>query len=64
MAGATGRTGRAIVRGLLEAPDLERRTAVSRSAAGRDLGEAIDGEKLGVPIHGSVCRMRWTASTC
>jgi 4-hydroxy-tetrahydrodipicolinate reductase len=30
------------------------RSAVSRSAAGRDLGEALGGEPLGVPVHGGV----------
>jgi 4-hydroxy-tetrahydrodipicolinate reductase len=52
MAGATGWTGTAIVRGVLDAPDLSLRSAVSRSAAGGDLHgarvlatvrEALDG---------------------
>ncbi len=47
MAGATGWTGRAIVRGIMEAPDLELRSAVSRSAA----GSRLDG---GVAVHASV----------
>jgi 4-hydroxy-tetrahydrodipicolinate reductase len=54
IAGATGWTGRAIARGVLDAPDLELRSAVSRSAAGEDLGEALGDEALGVPVHGSV----------
>jgi 4-hydroxy-tetrahydrodipicolinate reductase len=54
IAGATGWTGRALVRGALDAPDLELRSAVSRSAAGRDLGEALGGDALGVPVHSSV----------
>jgi 4-hydroxy-tetrahydrodipicolinate reductase len=54
IAGATGWTGPALVRGVLEAPDLALRSAVSRSAAGRDLGEASGGDALGVPIFGSV----------
>jgi 4-hydroxy-tetrahydrodipicolinate reductase len=54
IAGATGWTGRALVAGVLDAPDLELRSAVSRSAAGRDLGEALGGDALGVPVHGSV----------
>ncbi|HEY7077554.1 MAG TPA: 4-hydroxy-tetrahydrodipicolinate reductase [Solirubrobacteraceae bacterium] len=53
LAGATGWTGRAIARGLLAAPDLTLRSAVSRSAAGSDLGVALDGEPLGVPAHAS-----------
>jgi 4-hydroxy-tetrahydrodipicolinate reductase len=54
VAGATGWTGRALVAAVLDAPDLGLRSAVSRSASGRDLGEALGGEALGVPVHGSV----------
>jgi 4-hydroxy-tetrahydrodipicolinate reductase len=54
VAGATGWTGRAIARGVLGAPDLALRAAVARSAAGRDLGEALGVEPLGVPVHGRV----------
>ena len=54
IAGATGWTGRALVQGVLEAPDLELVSAVSRSASGKDLGEALDGDALGVPVHASV----------
>jgi 4-hydroxy-tetrahydrodipicolinate reductase len=52
--GATGWTGPALVRGVLEAPDLTLRCAVSRSAAGQDLGEALGGDALGVPVFASV----------
>jgi 4-hydroxy-tetrahydrodipicolinate reductase len=51
IAGATGWTGRALVRGVLDAPDLHLRSAVSRAAAGRDLGEALGEEPLGVPVY-------------
>jgi 4-hydroxy-tetrahydrodipicolinate reductase len=54
LAGATGWTGRALVPAVLDAPDLTLVSAVSRSSAGRDLGEALDGGALGVPVHGSV----------
>ena len=54
IAGATGWTGRALVTGVRAAPDLALGSAVSRSAAGRDLGEALGGEVMGVPVHGSV----------
>ena len=54
IAGATGWTGRALVRGVLAAPDLTLGSAVSRSAAGRDLGEALGDEALGVDVHRSV----------
>src|SRR5215210_889835 len=52
IAGATGWTGQALVRGVLEAPDLALRSAVSRRAAGTDavgaptyatVREALDG---------------------
>jgi 4-hydroxy-tetrahydrodipicolinate reductase len=54
IAGATGWTGRALVPAVLDAPDLRLRSAVSRSSSGRDLGEALGGEALGVPVHASV----------
>jgi len=54
LAGATGWTGRALAAGILAAPDLELPAAVGRSTAGRDLGEALGGEALGVPVHAAV----------
>src|SRR5829696_1955931 len=54
VAGATGWTGRALVQAVLDAPDLALGSAVSRSAAGRDLGEALGGEPLGVAVYGTV----------
>lgn len=54
IAGATGWAGRALVAGVLEADDLFLRSAVARSAAGADLGRALGGEALGVPVYGSV----------
>jgi 4-hydroxy-tetrahydrodipicolinate reductase len=54
IAGATGWTGRALVAGVLAAPDLELVSAVARSTAGSDLGEALGGEELGVPVHAHV----------
>jgi 4-hydroxy-tetrahydrodipicolinate reductase len=38
----------------MEAQDLELVSAVSRSAADRDLGEALGGDPLGVPVYGTV----------
>jgi 4-hydroxy-tetrahydrodipicolinate reductase len=46
IAGATGWTGRALVQAVLEAPDLELRSAVSRSAAGGEVG--------GAPVYSTV----------
>src|ERR671918_1150115 len=54
IAGARGWTGRALVPAVLDAPDLDLVSAVSRSAAGRDLGEALGGAALGLPIHATV----------
>src|SRR5215218_8014498 len=54
IAGATGWTGRAIVQGVLDAPDLALGTAVARSCAGQDLGEALGREPLDVRVHGEV----------
>jgi 4-hydroxy-tetrahydrodipicolinate reductase len=54
IAGATGWTGRALVKGVLDAPDLTLGAAVARSSAGRDVGEALGREPLGVTVHGDV----------
>jgi 4-hydroxy-tetrahydrodipicolinate reductase len=54
LAGATGWTGRALVPAIVDAPDLVLGGAVSRSAAGRDLGAALGGEALGVAVHAGV----------
>jgi 4-hydroxy-tetrahydrodipicolinate reductase len=43
VAGATGWTGSAVVRGVLDADDLNLRSAVARSAAGRDVGAPVFG---------------------
>jgi 4-hydroxy-tetrahydrodipicolinate reductase len=54
VAGATGWTGRALVPAVLNEPDLELVSAVSRSAAGRDLGEALGGSALGPAVYARV----------
>src|SRR5829696_9680497 len=54
IAGATGWAGQAVVRGVLDAPDLSLRCALGRSAAGSDLGEALGEEALGVPVYATV----------
>ena len=54
IAGATGWTGSALVPAVLGAGDLVLRSAVSRSAAGGDVGEALGGEAVGVPVYARV----------
>ena len=54
IAGATGWAGQALVRAVLDAPDLALAGGVGRSAAGRDLGEALGGDPLGVQVHATV----------
>jgi 4-hydroxy-tetrahydrodipicolinate reductase len=54
IAGATGWTGRAIAHGVRDAPDLKAVSAVSRSAAGQDLGEALGDGTWGVPVYAGV----------
>lgn len=54
VAGATGWTGRAVAEAVRDATDLELRSAVSRAAAGRDLGEAWGGAPMGVPVYSQV----------
>lgn len=54
VAGATGWTGRAVAEAVLASTDLTLRAAVSRSAAGRDLGEAWGTGPIGVTVAGSV----------
>ncbi len=53
VAGATW-TGRPIAEAIRTADDLDLRAAVSRSAAGQDLGTAWRVEAFGVPVHASV----------
>lgn len=54
VAGATGWTGRAVAAAVLGADDLELRAAVSRSAAGKDLGVAWGEAPNGVPVSATV----------
>ena len=54
IAGATGWTGRAIVDGVLAAPDITLTSAIARSSAGQDLGTALGREPLGVRVHRGV----------
>src|SRR5688572_17989664 len=54
VAGATGWAGSALCRGIIDAKDLELVAGISRSSAGKTLGEAIGVEGLRTPISGSV----------
>ncbi len=54
VAGATGWTGRAVAEAALADPDLHLRSAVARTAAGQDLGEAWGTGTNGVPVHADV----------
>ncbi len=54
VSGATGWTGRELVRGVLEAEDMTLTSAVARQAAGQDLGEALGGATLGVRVAASL----------
>ena len=54
VAGATGWTGRPVAEAVHDAADLELRSAVSRSSAGQDLGQAWGGEPNGVRVFDRV----------
>ena len=50
VAGATGWAGSALAKGILDAPDLQLVAAISRSHAGKTLGEVFHLQGLNVPI--------------
>jgi 4-hydroxy-tetrahydrodipicolinate reductase len=54
IAGATGWTGSALVRAVLDADDLALSGAVARSAAGSDIGTALGGEPVDVVVQAAV----------
>jgi 4-hydroxy-tetrahydrodipicolinate reductase len=54
VSGATGWVGRALVPAVVEAGDLELVAAVARTAAGRDVGEVVGIEPVGVPVAPSL----------
>ena len=54
VAGATGWVGSELSRGIFEAVDMELVSAISRSNAGKTLGEAIGIEGPSAPILGTV----------
>jgi len=54
VAGATGWTGSAVARGVLAAEDMQLVGAVSRAAAGKDIGEVLGGAAAGVTVSASL----------
>src|SRR5688572_19789584 len=54
LAGATGWVGRALVPAILGSADLTLTAAVARSAAGRDVGEAVGLPTVGTPLSASL----------
>lgn len=54
MAGATGKTGQEVARGLLAAPDMEMVAALGSRHLGRDLGEVLGQGSKGVLIYRSL----------
>src|SRR5262245_11249383 len=54
LAGATGWAGSELARGIAAAPDLTLAAAVSRSHAGRTLGEVLNDPRLACPVFASV----------
>ena len=54
IAGATGWTGSALVRAVLDADDLALQGAVARTAAGADVGVALGGEPVGIEVTSHV----------
>lgn len=54
LAGCTGWVGKALVAAIQAAPDLELVAGVSRSAAGRDLGEAAGQPANGLPVFATL----------
>lgn len=54
VAGATGWTGSAIAAAALSADGITLTSAVARSSAGQDLGTALGGDAVGVPVFADV----------
>ena len=64
LAGVTGWVGRALLPAIVASSDLKLVAAVSRSAAGRDAGEAIGAAPLGVTIVATLAEALATPPTC
>jgi 4-hydroxy-tetrahydrodipicolinate reductase len=57
VAGATGWAGSALSRGIFEAPDMELVAGISRSQAGKDLGDVLGIEGLAAPIFATMAEV-------
>ncbi len=53
VAGATGWAGSALSKGIFEAPDMELVAGISRSQAGKVLGDVLGVDGLAAPIFGA-----------
>jgi 4-hydroxy-tetrahydrodipicolinate reductase len=56
ISGALGTIGRELVPAVVGADDFSLQSAVARRELGRDIGEALGGDALGVPIEGDIER--------
>jgi 4-hydroxy-tetrahydrodipicolinate reductase len=54
VAGATGWTGSAVTRHLLQSSDLQLAGAIARRSAGRDIGEVLGGPPAGIEVVSSL----------
>ena len=56
ISGALGAIGRELVPAIVAAEDCSLQSAVARRELGRDIGEALGGDAIGVPIEGDIER--------
>jgi 4-hydroxy-tetrahydrodipicolinate reductase len=56
VSGALGAVGRELIAGIAASPDLSLQSAVARREIGRDIGEALGGEQLGVAVEGDIAQ--------
>lgn len=57
LGGATGWTGAAIAHAIRASDDLELVAGLSRTQAGRDLGDVLSGEAWGVPVYATMAEV-------
>jgi 4-hydroxy-tetrahydrodipicolinate reductase len=56
VSGALGAVGRELIPAIAASPDLSLMSAVARRELGRDIGEALGGEQLGVTVEGDIAQ--------